>query len=158
MFCEGSVPTGAKGGTEYTFKIRKDVKFHDGTPLTAHDVKATFDKIIFPPKGVPSSRKAFFMMVDSVTAPDDYTVVFTLKFSPSGAFIPSVATPFNFIYSKKDLDTHGYEWHKKNVNGSGAYKFVEHIPASTWPACAMTATTTRENLIWMDSKPFPHQK
>ena len=125
--CEGSVPTGAKGGTEYTFKIRKDVKFHDGTPLTAHDVKATFDKIIFPPKGVPSSRKAFFMMVDSVTAPDDYTVVFTLKF-PSGAFIPSVATPFNFIYSKKDLDTHGYEWHKKNVNGSGAYKFVEHIP------------------------------
>ncbi len=125
--CEGSVPTGAKGGTEYTFKIRKDVKFHDGTPLTAHDVKATFDKIIFPPKGVPSSRKSFFMMVDSVTAPDDYTVVFTLKF-PSGAFIPSVATPFNFIYSKKDLDTHGYEWHKKNVNGSGAYKFVEHIP------------------------------
>ena len=127
--CEGSVPTGAKGGTEYTFKIRKDVKFHDGTPLTAHDVKATFDKIIFPPKGVPSSRKAFFMMVDSVTAPDAYTVVFTLKF-PSGAFIPSVATPFNFIYSKKDLDTHGYEWHKKNVNGSGAYKFVEHIPVS----------------------------
>ena len=127
--CEGDVPTGGDDGTNFTFKIRKDVKFHDGTPLTAHDVKATYDKIIFPPEGIPSSRKAFFKMVESVETPDDYTVTFKLKF-PSGAFIPSVATPFNFIYSKKDLDTHGYNWHSKNVNGTGAFKFVEHQPGS----------------------------
>ena len=125
--CEGDVPAGENGGTKYTFKILKGVKFHDGTPLTSADIKATFDKIIFPPEGVPSSRKAFFKMVGSVDAPDDHTIVFNLDF-PSGSFIPALATPFNFVYSKKDLDTHGFEWHKKNVNGTGPFKFVEHIP------------------------------
>jgi peptide/nickel transport system substrate-binding protein len=127
--CAGSVPTGAKGGTEYTFNIRKGLQFHNGAPLNAHDVKATFDKIIFPPEGVPSNRKAMFRMVKSIEVTDDHTIVFTLDF-PSGAFIPSMGMPFNFIYSKKDLDTHGYEWHKKNVNGSGAFVFVEHVAGS----------------------------
>ncbi|MFQ5954921.1 MAG: ABC transporter substrate-binding protein [Kiloniellales bacterium] len=123
--CVGEVPEATDGGLKYTFKIRKDVKFHDGTPLTAHDIVATYKKIIFPPEGVPSSRKAFFSMVESVTVPDDYTVVFDLKY-PSGAFIPALALPFNFVYAKKDLDQHGYAWHKKNINGTGAFKFVQH--------------------------------
>jgi peptide/nickel transport system substrate-binding protein len=127
--CEGEVPKGTDGGKTYTFKIRTGVKFHDGTPLTAADVAATFNKIVFPPKGVASSRKAFFKMVESITAPDDTTVVMKLKF-PSGAFMPAVAMPFNFVYSKKDLDTHGYTWHKKNINGTGAFTFVEHQPGA----------------------------
>ena len=125
--CEGELPEPTDGGTVYTFKIRKGVQFHDGTPLTSADVKATYDKIIFPPDGVPSSRKAFFTMVESVEAPDDQTVVFKLKYA-SGAFIPALATPFNWIYSKKDLDTHGYEWHTRNVNGSGPFIFVNAVP------------------------------
>jgi len=127
--CEGDVPTGTDGGTTFTFKIRQGVKFHDGTPLTSADLKATYDKIIFPPEGVPSARKAFFKAVKSVEAPDPTTLVFKLKF-PSGAFIPAVATPFNWTYSKKDLDAHGFEWHKKNVNGSGPFVFVQHQPGS----------------------------
>ncbi len=122
--CEGSVPKPTEGGTKYTFKIRSGVKFHDGTPLTSADIKATYDKIIFPPEGVPSARKAFFKAVESVTAPDANTVVFKLKF-PTGSFIPALATPFNFVYSKKDLDTHGMAWHAKNINGTGAFKFVQ---------------------------------
>ncbi len=127
--CEGNVPKGEDGGTKFVFKIRQGVKFHDGTPLTAADIKATYDKIIFPPEGVPSARKAFFKMVESVDAPDATTVIFKLQF-PSGAFIPALATPFNFIYSKKDLDTHGYEWHTKNINGSGPFLFVQEQPGS----------------------------
>ena len=88
--CEGSVPKGTDGFKKYTFKIRTGVKFHDGTPLTSADIVATYQKIIFPPEGVPSARKAFFKMVDSVSAPDATTVVFKLKF-PSGAFIPGNA-------------------------------------------------------------------
>ena len=127
--CEGSVPKGTNGFKTYTFKIRKDVKFHDGTPLTSADIVATYQKIIFPAKGVPSARKAFFKMVDSVSASDKYTVVFQLKF-PSGSFIPAIATPFNIVMSKKDLDAHGPNWHKKNINGTGAFSFVQHQPGS----------------------------
>ena len=44
-------------GLTYTFKIRPGVRFHDGSPLTAADVKASYDKIVFPPEGVRSIRK-----------------------------------------------------------------------------------------------------
>ena len=127
--CVGDVPEPANGGKTYTFKIREGVRFHDGTPLTAQDVKATYDKIIFPPEGVPSARKAFFSMVESVEAPDDTTIVFNLEFA-SGAFMPALATPFNWIYSKKDLEEHGYGWHANNVNGTGPFKFVQHQPGA----------------------------
>ncbi len=127
--CEGKVPEPTDGGTTYTFKIRSGVKFHDGTPLTSADIKATFDKIIFPAEGVPSSRKAFFRAVESIEAPDDTTVVFKLKF-PTASFIPALATPFNFVYAKKDLDANGFNWHMQNINGTGPFKFVQHQPGS----------------------------
>ena len=66
--CEGAVPAPTNGGKTYTFKIRKGVKFHNGSPLNAHDIVASYQKIIFPPEGVPSARKAFFKMVSSVEA------------------------------------------------------------------------------------------
>ena len=127
--CVGKVPTPENDGKKYTFKLRKGVKFHDGTPLTSADVKATYDKIIFPPEGVPSARKSYYRMVDKISTPDDHTIVFDLKFA-SASFIPSMANPYNWIYSKKDLDAHGMEWHTKNVNGSGPFKFVQYQPGA----------------------------
>ena len=127
--CVGDVPEPTNGGKTYTFKIHEGVSFHDGTPMTSQDIRASYDRIIFPPEGVPSSRKTFFNMVESVEAPDDTTIVFNLKFA-SGAFLPALATPFNWIYSKKDLEAHGFDWHKDNVNGTGPFKFVEHQPGA----------------------------
>jgi len=115
------MPKPTDGGTTYTFKIRKGVQFSDATELTAHDIVATYQKIIFPPQGVASARKAFYVMVDSVTAPDPYTVVFKLKY-PSGAFIPALANPYNFIYSKARLDQ-DMHWYEKNIMGSGPFLF-----------------------------------
>ncbi len=63
----------------FTFKIRQGVKFHDGTILTARDIKASYDKIIFPPTGVISLRKSLYAVVEKVEAPDNATVVFRLK-------------------------------------------------------------------------------
>jgi peptide/nickel transport system substrate-binding protein len=117
------MPEPADGGKTYTFKIRKDAKFHDGTPVTAADVHATFQRIIFPPQGVSSARTAQFSMVESVTNPDADTVVFKLK-HPSGAFIPSLATPYNFVYAKAKLDADQH-WYEKNVLGSGPFIFEE---------------------------------
>src|SRR6266513_4975615 len=58
--------TVSKDGLVYTFKIRRDVKFHDGSELTSTDVKASYDKIIFPPPGVGSSRKGQYSDVQSI--------------------------------------------------------------------------------------------
>jgi peptide/nickel transport system substrate-binding protein len=119
-----AVPTPTDGGKIYTFKLRRNASFWDGQPVTAHDVVATFNKIIFPPPGVHSARKAFYSMVDKVYAAGDYTVVFALNY-PSSAFIPAVANPFNFIYNAKKLaqDIH---WYEKHILGSGPFIFVQH--------------------------------
>jgi peptide/nickel transport system substrate-binding protein len=45
-----SIPKPTDDGKTYTFKIRTGVKFHDGSPLTANDVAASWHKIIFPPE------------------------------------------------------------------------------------------------------------
>ncbi|MCZ6645032.1 MAG: ABC transporter substrate-binding protein [SAR324 cluster bacterium] len=110
----------------YTFKIRRGVKFHNGTPMTSRDVLATWNKLVFPPKGVLSARKQMFSMVKSISAPDDYTIVFKLKFA-SPALIWAMAMPFNYIYSADILekDMHYYE---KNIMGTGPFKFVEYVP------------------------------
>src|SRR3546814_690055 len=126
--CVGDVPKPTNGGKTYTFKIMEGVKFHDGTPLTSKDVLASFNKIIDPPEGVGSARKAFFVMVDKVSAPDDHTVVFDLKY-PSGAFLGVLANPFNFIYPKAKLDK-DMHWFEHNVMGSGPFKFEKRVPGS----------------------------
>jgi peptide/nickel transport system substrate-binding protein len=115
-------------GLTYTFKIRKGVKFHDGSTLTARDVKATFDKIIFPPEGVVSDRKAMYFMVKSVDAPDPATVVFHLKFA-TAAFLPALANPFNWIY-KADILAKDIHWYETHVMGSGPFKFKEYVAGS----------------------------
>lgn len=114
------MPKPTDNGLTYTFKIRKGVKFHDGSPLTAQDVSASWNKIVHPPKGVASARENNFVMVDSVTAPDDETVVFKLKFATL-SFLPALADPYAYIYSKKILDQ-DMHWYEKNIMGSGPFK------------------------------------
>jgi len=62
----------------YTFKLRKGVKFHDGSIMTAQDVKASYDHLIFPGPGISSSRQAQYKVVEAVEAPAPDTVVFRL--------------------------------------------------------------------------------
>src|SRR5215471_5235122 len=75
------MPEPSDGGKTYTFKIRDDVKFHNGDKLTAYDVAASLNKIAFPPQGTLSPRSATFMMVKGITAPDAQTVIIHLKFA-----------------------------------------------------------------------------
>src|SRR5437867_10196468 len=111
----------APDGLTYTFKIRQDIRFHDGSPLTAADVKASHDKILFPPEGVRSIRKHHYSAVASVEAPDPSTVVFKLKF-PSASLLANLASPSNVIFPKKYLDKDP-NYFKNNVMGSGPFRF-----------------------------------
>src|SRR6185437_12002477 len=118
------MPKPTDDGKTYTFHIRDGVKWHDGSTLTAYDVAASWQEIIHPPPGVSSARESYFVMVDSVSAPDPSTVVFHLKFATS-AFLPALADPFAYIYKKEILDRDPH-WYEKNVMGSGPFKFVEY--------------------------------
>jgi peptide/nickel transport system substrate-binding protein len=120
----------APDGLTYTFKIRQGVKFHDGSPLTAADIKASYDKIVFPPAGVRSIRKNVYQAVVSVEAPDPATVVFKLKF-PSASLLSNLASPSNVIYPKKYLDNDP-NYFKTHVVGSGPFKFKSYVRGSTF--------------------------
>src|SRR5215472_16281738 len=119
-----AMPEPTDAGKTYTFKIRDGVKWHDGSPLTAADVAASWEHIVHPPEGVLSPRASWYEMVDKIEAPDPSTVVFRLTFA-TGAFTPALADPFTFIYKKSILDQDP-RWYEKNVLGSGPFKFAEY--------------------------------
>ena len=116
----------------YTFNIRKGIKFHDGTPLTSADVLASFNRLKSPKEGIISPRKAYFSAVEEFSAPDEFT--FVVKFKQPFAFgLNLFATPYNAIYAKHDIAKDG-NWHHKNINGTGPFRFVEHQPGKKWVA------------------------
>jgi peptide/nickel transport system substrate-binding protein len=116
------MPQPTDDGRTYTFKIRDGVKFHDGSPLTAADVAASWNAIIHPSEVTTSARESYYIMVDTVAAPDPTTVMFHLKFA-TGAFLPALADPYAWIYKKEILDKDP-RWYEKNVMGSGPFKFA----------------------------------
>ena len=121
--------TTSEDGTVWTFKLHQGVKFHDGTVMTSADVKASWDKILNPPKGTVSARRSYYQMVESVEATDDHTVVFKLNY-PAASFLPLLALPYNFIYAKKMLDQ-DVNWYKKQANGTGPFMFKKLVRGSS---------------------------
>src|SRR6185295_4625129 len=98
----------------FTFKLRRGVKFHDGSVMTSADVKASYDHIVFPPPGISSSRQAQYKVVEAVEAPAADTVVFRLKW-PEASFLAGVASPWNWIY-RAEMLAKDPRWYEKNVS------------------------------------------
>lgn len=118
-------------GLTYTFLLHDNVTWHDGVPLTAADVKFTFDTII--EKNYPYA--AYLRGVEGITTPDDYTVVIQLE-APNGAFVPmmgqgSVWTgkiyPQHLWADQDGFDSGPYV---DNPVGSGPFKFKEWVRGS----------------------------
>jgi peptide/nickel transport system substrate-binding protein len=116
------MPEPTDGGKTWTFKIRQGVKFHNGDPLTAEDVAASLNKIASPPQGVLSPRASTFSMVEKIEAPNPETVVLRLEY-PTTAFLPALASPYNWIYQKKVIEKDPH-WYEQNMLGSGPFKFA----------------------------------
>jgi peptide/nickel transport system substrate-binding protein len=112
-------------GDIWTFKLRKDVKFHDGKPLTAKDVVTTFDRLTDP--GVGSAALAVMKGVLSkggTRAVDDHTVQFHLD-GPNGSFPYYVSSDtVNTIILPADY-AGNYE---KSFIGTGPYKLEHYQP------------------------------
>jgi len=122
--------TVSKDQLTYTFKIRKGVKFHDGSEMTSKDIKASYDKILKPPAGVKSLRKEAYEAIASIDAPDPTTFVVKLKY-PEGSILLNLASPWNFIY-KADILAKDPHYYEKHIMGTGPFKFVEHVKGSHW--------------------------
>ncbi|MGQ0572187.1 MAG: ABC transporter substrate-binding protein [Armatimonadota bacterium] len=113
-----------KDGLRYTFKLRKGVKFHDSSELTADDVKYTYEWYMNPAN---AAKKAInFKSVDKVETPDKYTVVVRMK-EPFAPFL--VTTAATFIYSAKYHGRIGETAYKNQPMGTGAFKLREWRPA-----------------------------
>jgi peptide/nickel transport system substrate-binding protein len=83
----------------YTFTLRQGVTFHNGQPLTAADVKHTFDRI--KDEATASPRVAQFTSVDSIEATGDLTVTFHLN-EPYGPFLATLSSGFSSIVPAGD--------------------------------------------------------
>lgn len=113
----------AKDGLSYEFVLRKNARFHDGSPVTAEDVKFSFDRY----KGTAS--KSLKDRVAAVETPDPGRVRFRLK-QPWPDFLTfySSATGAGWIVPKKYVERVGEEAFKKAPIGAGPYKFVSFTP------------------------------
>jgi peptide/nickel transport system substrate-binding protein len=112
----------------YTFKLRQNVTWHDGSPFSSADIKATYDRLRAPPTGVVSTRRATFADIASIDTPDPATVVFKLS-AVNPAMLEHFASPWNCVYSAAKLKDDP-TFPTKQVMGTGAFRFTEHVKGS----------------------------
>ena len=135
----------APDGRKYTFQLRRGVKFHDGADFTADDVKATYDRIISPPKGIISPRALALHRVGEVVVVDPHRVEFRLKESRPQAFmLAAFASGWNIIVRKKSLEEHGGNLRQvPNFPGTGPFRHVSRKDKEVWIMEKNPTTGTR---------------
>ncbi|MGH8055821.1 MAG: ABC transporter substrate-binding protein, partial [Candidatus Entotheonellia bacterium] len=116
--------TESPDGLVYEFKLRKGLKFHNGDPFTADDVKFSFERY----RG--TSAKEMQRKVKAVEIVDPYQVRFRLHepWPDFMTFYGTTATAAGIVVPKKYLEQVGEDGFKKHPIGLGPYKFVSHIP------------------------------
>lgn len=145
----------AADGLTYTFKLRSGVQFHDGTPLTADDAAATYNRMIFPPQGVVSLLKDRFAAVSKVEATDPQTVKFTLT-QPSSILLLVMTDTTQAIYSKKTLEANNNDLRKVQVpTGTGPFMFKEYKEAEKW-TLVKNPNYWNKDLPYLDSLELLH--
>ena len=131
-------------GTELTFPLRRGVKWHDGKPFTAQDVKCTWDLL----SGKASEklrinpRKSWYNNVEEVSTNGDFEVTFRLK-RPQPALLALIASGWAPIYpchvSPRDM--------RSRPIGTGPFKFVEFKPNEV-------IRVTKNRDYWKEGRPY----
>src|SRR5580698_2079421 len=131
-------------GTELTFQLRDGVKWHDGKPFTAADVKCTWDLLTerSTDRLRVNPRKIWYANLAEVRTNGDYQVTFVLK-RPQPAFIALLASGMSPVYpchvSAAQMRQHPI--------GTGPFKFVEFKPNES-------ITLTRNPNYWKPGLPY----
>ncbi|MBW1642642.1 MAG: ABC transporter substrate-binding protein [Deltaproteobacteria bacterium] len=108
------------GATRIKVKMKKGGVFHTGDPVTAHDVKFSYEQVLDPENANVTS--ATFGVIDEIEIVDDYTMIFNL-YDPMAQWEESLFWPV--IHSKKYYEKVGRKKFLKHPIGSGPFKFVE---------------------------------
>ncbi|GLI07979.1 ABC transporter substrate-binding protein [Paenibacillus tyrfis] len=111
----------SKDGKTWTFKLRPGVKFHDGTPLTASSIKQSMERAMDPKTASPLTGQEL-ALIQSISAPDDSTLIFQLK-QPSAPLLSALSyggyhQPLSMEAVKKYGNNYG-----RNPVGVGPWKF-----------------------------------
>src|ERR1700745_1984159 len=134
----------SEDGKELTFKLRDGVKWHDGNPFTAADVKCTWDLITgkSTEKLRVNPRKSWYRNLEEVIPNGDYEVTFRLK-RPQISFISLLASGWSPVYPchipPREMRTHPI--------GTGPFKFVEFNPNGV-------VRTARNPDYWKPGRPY----
>jgi peptide/nickel transport system substrate-binding protein len=120
----------SEDGTVYTFELREDVRFHDGTPFDAEAVRFNFERMLdeehpYHDTG-PFPLSFFFSAVEEVEVVDPLTVRFRLS-EPYAPFLSNLAYPTGLIVSPAAVREHGRDF-GRNPAGTGPFVF------RTWEA------------------------
>ncbi len=121
-------------GKKYTFHLRKGVKFHDGADFTAEDVKATYERIAHPPKGIVIPRTPLFATVGEIVVLDPHRIEFRLTEPRPRAFmLGAFASGWNIIVRKKTLEENqGNLRQVMAYPGTGPFRHVSRKDKEVW--------------------------
>src|SRR6516225_125222 len=134
----------SEDGKELTFPLRQGVKWHDGKPFTAADVKCTWDLLMGTgnDKLRINPRKAWYSNVQELTTKGDYEVTFHLK-QPQPALLALLASGWSPIYP---CHVPAREMRQRPI-GTGPFKFVEFKPNEY-------IKVTRNPDYWKPGRPY----
>jgi peptide/nickel transport system substrate-binding protein len=122
----------ARSGTVLTFFLRRDVRWHDGVPTTAHDVKFTFDRAKNPRTAFP--RASLLALYDSAVVRDSFTVAFYLKRHPGylDPWFTISPMPAHLLGRVPPAGLARHPFGSERPLGNGPFRFIEHRPGDRW--------------------------
>ncbi|MBV8364235.1 MAG: peptide ABC transporter substrate-binding protein [Candidatus Eremiobacteraeota bacterium] len=120
----------SRDGRTITYKLRRDVKWHDGVPFTSDDVRFSFNQLMNSKNNI--STRAGYEVVDHVATPDKYTIVFHLRrpYAPIVTTLfnsgtgPSFVVPAHLLRSYPDLNSVPFN---ANPVGTGPYRVTRWL-------------------------------
>ena len=133
---------GLVGQNQYVFHLRKGVRFHNGDPLTAEDVKFSLERILDPKTG--GQLRGPFSVIKAVEVMDPTTVKVVLA-QPFSPFLAYLAMPYGAVADKKFAQ--GGANLRSTMMGTGPFKFVSWEPGQR-------VRVVRNEDYWDKGKPY----